>query len=303
MKMKRAIVFIIILVLTVPIFTTGFMAVNGMSVSDNEIENNLRIAEELSDLSGMSKDEILDLKSVLGSWEVVVDHIERNQDIARVQDSIETDQKLPVANDEIMAELIEKGYDKKTIENAIFEVERLQSLLEEYARLSGSQNSEEPGVDDTAEKISVLSERFNKKTAVEFLLVLSKEDYKSSESIDMYLAFLEGEVDLSRILQDGADVRALLEKYGDLVPVALTMLDIEYAVIDALIESQSKGNEQKDDFDVTGDQEESFAVSDYALPDNSVEDPFGEKLNIEPISPQEKVENEIKTLNPNLNND
>lgn len=311
-KQKR----IISVILTVTLLSAAAATVTGVgaltvkSLNDavtrehqaNEADRNM--AQNISDVTGVSTATLLKMKTDNNSWNDVLQEIQ-DRGVANTQDM--TDEELAAFTATQDAE------DVKTVTALAQRV--IFNLREITAKQSAQEIQKqavvaEPGKTEPEDEhdFETLATRFQKNRSVYLTLALCKQFGSFEQTMDEYLYSLQIEVDFTLCLQDADEYEKQVAKKGAelLRSDAITVSLIEQTMLELLNtkeeESQEKGKEpaeaQKPNVEPNGDD----IVPKADKPDYEVEKPSVPMVNPQPEIPSAGVDiyNEIDQINKSV---
>lgn len=262
-----------------------------------------RITAELSNMSGVSKNKILQMKHFGKSWNEIITVLPDNKRTSKN----ESDDRL-LANgsldEDFINQLSDEGYAKDDILQAKLQAERVLFQLQEIAQsvqVQSTQTVIKP--DDNNEEdltaYSKLAEKFDEKKAISLMLSL-KKDFGGIESVlNEYLLALQIDLDLETYLHDKKKYEQdKQEKGAFLLQDSIITIDrIENKMLEII---QSENSTRHDDPSAT-------QVTDADLSDNQVDSslpdiPDPKPNDVVPKNPTDSVIKEIQALDPNNTN-
>ncbi len=274
--------------------------VNNVSAGESE---DTRIATELSNMTGLTVEEILDMKTSGVSWNQVIEELEslNGADSSRGREERITLLSASGLDEADMKRLQEEGFEENEILEAKMLAERVYSQLKDIADSESTVNIK-PEVDintdhdqDDLEDYKQLLELFHVGDAVELMLQLEQEFGSFEAVLEEYILTLQIEVDLFMYLRDKVSYELEKEeKRLQHVEPLVKLLDIENKMLEKI---QAENAVDRDEpivgqFDSIGQAEE---VGNHPLPD--VPSPTAEEL--KPTNPTDAIMKEIEILNPN----
>lgn len=301
----------VILSTSIPLTIWGFGDKSTMTM-DNASKEDKRIASEISNETGVSIEEVFQLKSYGRSWNEVLSILKNRSKLGENSEKSDRDDLLLNAglDEDFVEQLKKEGFSEQDITEVKLLEERVAFQLQEIT--AGSQTNqvkiETPKVDssnnitesDDISEYEELSKKIDIKNAVYFMLKL-KADFGSYEKVfDEYLYALQADLDLNAYIKDKKayskskdEKRLLLDDQK-----VITLEKIEEKSIEKIQkenkESESEVLLQKNDKTANTAASGSMAQNKSPLPD--VPKPTNE--DVKPKNPTDEIMNEIKAINP-----
>ncbi|MFC4305230.1 hypothetical protein [Cohnella boryungensis] len=285
----------------------GFNTKSGANItaSAENADDENRIAVELSNLSGVSKEDILQWRSTGKSWNDIIALLSKRDDDLNGTAKAERSQLLADSglDEDFIQKLTDAGYTQAEITDAKLLAERIVFQLQEIVR-SVDNRPKQPIADlkdenqdskDLTAYIQI-SDQFDLKTAVYAMTVL-KKDFGSIDSVmNEYLFALQIGLDFEgffkdkeKYLQDKAD------KSIGINPDSVISID---KIENRMLEAIQQGNALSQDDFTTSHDAAAFPVESQMnnpLPDV----PNPNAINVKPENPTDAVMKEIQSIDPN----
>jgi hypothetical protein len=302
-KFKKPIAILLVAALLVPMFLYS-MDNLGTSVIAQDQGEDERIAAEVSNMTGVSTKEILELRKNSKSWQEVLEKLkgyEKNQN--------ENGRELrsqSLANsglEEDFSERLTKEFTNEEIMEARLIVERLIFQLQEITEKeqtkvlspSAAVSESNHGEIDISSYEKLL-EQLHLETAIYLSLKLA-EDFGSIEAVlDEYLFALQMDLQFETYLNDKTQYMKNREEksLGITQDKVITLAKIE----EKMIEQIQSNNSVNQSFSIeegtvpVGNEKQSFT-------ENNVESPIPEVRDVKPQNPADQIIEEIKAIDPN----
>lgn len=281
--------------------TPGIEAKTQMEPNSDDI----RIASDISNTTGVDVEEILKLKALGKTWNEILDILKNKDKNRNKEDKIQRNNALVKSGigEDYVDKLKEEGYLEEEIMETKLLVERTIFQLNEIAKTDVSSTklpNEEAKAnkdEDTSNYIKTL-EKIELKPAVYWILKL-KNDFNSIErAFDEYLYALQLDVSLEEYFIDQKEYQKQIDEkrismgYENII----TLAKIE----EKMLEKLQNNNMQNRDFigrENNIEIEAPEAENESSLPEvpkPSIED-------VKPVSPNEEIMKEIEIINPNNN--
>ncbi|QMV42434.1 hypothetical protein [Cohnella cholangitidis] len=278
---------------------------SNITASAENADDENRIAVELSNLSGASKDDILQWRSTGKSWNDIITLLSKRDDGLNGTTKAERSQLLADSglDKEFIKNLTDAGYAQAEITDAKLLAERILFQLQEIVR-SVDNRPEQPVVDlkdenQDSKDLSVyikISDQFDLKTAVYAMVVLKKEFGSIDNVMNEYLFALqiglnfEGYfTDKEKYYQDKED------KNIGINPDSIITID---KIENRMLETIQQGNAlSQNDFTTSEDR---AALPDESQVNNPLPDvPNPNAKDVNPENPTDAVMKEIQSIDPN----
>lgn len=293
-KNKKFIVILVIIALLIPIgITSGIGFTSG---------DDMRIASEISNMTGVEIERILELRSIGRTWDDILKKLQSNKDNQNQKSDRNNTILQTSVGEEYIDELKKEGYTENEIMEAKMFVERVIFQLNELTQDSEVANMmPQAGIiennDFENEDISSyidLQNQIDLKTAV-YLMLKLKDEFGSIEKVlDEYLYAIQVGLNLEDYLVDK-------EKYLEQKEQKNKELNVEEIITLNIIEErllEKIQNQNEDNYnDTETNIEQDFCdieteVQSPEIPNPSIED-------IKPENPVNEIMEEIQIINPN----
>ncbi|QJD85850.1 hypothetical protein [Cohnella herbarum] len=274
------------------------------TASAENADDEKRIAAELSNLSGESKEDILQWRSTGKSWNDIISLLSK-QDGLNGTSKAERSQLLAGSglDEEFIKNLTDAGYTQADITDAKLLAERVLFQLQEIVR-SVDNRPKQPIADlkdENQESKDLttyfkITDQFDIKTAVYAMTVL-KKDFGSIENVmneylfalQIGLNFEEYSTDKEKYVEDKED-----KSIGINPDSIITIEKIENRMLETIQQGNVLGQE---DFTTSYDN---AALSDESQINNPLPDvPNPNAINVIPENPTDAVMREIQSIDPN----
>ncbi len=297
------------LIVQVFMFSIQGMGSGGFSGVQKLIEQDAddqRIAAELSNMTGISTEDIMALKRKGMTWNEVIEYLktqkpETNQD--------ERNLRLAEAglDKDYIQNLKDEGYSDQKIMEAKLLVERTRFQLNQIID-SGRNQVSVPSVevedlltnkeDDDLTAYIKVAEKFDVEKAI-YLILRLEQDFGSMESVlDEYLFSLQAELDLELYVQDKEKYQEIKKEKTLIITEQdiITLTRIENKMLEVINKENQKMSTELDDkiedSILTVEENDNQPLPD--IPTINVED-------VKPKNPAEELMEEIQVIDPNQN--
>lgn len=284
------------IVLTVEVLLFSLSAVGGDSrVVAND---NHKIAAELSNMTGISTDQILKMKSTGKTWNEIIETLK--QDSSLDLQSGKEDRSLLLMNmgldDQAVERFMAEGYAEQEITEAKLLAERVVFQLRELVQSTESiVNMDREDLE--RDTFRTVAEQFNMEAAVHFMLRLKVEFGGYESVLNEYLSTLQLGLNLENYLVDkeqylnDKEIKRM-EHIGERM---VSLSEIERALLEQ-IQSQNSANSEA--MTNPGSLEQDASVdTEIEIPLPEVPTPSA--LDVKPKNPAQSILDEIKRINPN----
>lgn len=288
---------------TVAITTGG--TVNKDRVTANQLQNNdLRIADEISNMTGIKAADIIKLKKEGKTWNEILELIksdpgDKKQDDASIRNKILIESGLGI---EEVEKLKSEGFTDDEIMEAKSLVERVIFQLGEITQDNRAiQDTAVPGIivgqADTAKadtkEYEELSAHIDLNKAITALLRIKKQFDSIYDAMDEYLCALQLELNIEDLVTDKNKYEKIKQDkmLAKGVQDLITMSKIE----DTLLTKMQDGNKEMTSID-TAVPSISSGVTPSEIENNPVPLPETELKDIKPKNPTEEIMNEINGI-------
>lgn len=302
----------IALVAQVFLFSIQGMGSNGFADVQKLIDENAddrRIATEISNMTGVTTDEILNLKQKGKTWNEVIEALE-NQDSSKYKkNQTERSERLTESGlgKEYIIELKQDGFTEEEIMEAKLLIERVIYQLNEIGESDEFETvnpvMEIQGSEKIKEDLSTyrkIVENFQEKEAI-YLLLKLKDDFGSKEEVlNEYLFSLQVDIDLELYLQDKEQY--LKEKEDKSIAFIrediITLAKIESKMLENI--QQENAMNRKEDV-MEGDTIQGVELQDYEVDSPLPDIPQPNVKDIKPKNPAEEMLQEIESIDTKNN--
>lgn len=288
---------VVMIISIISVSTGGFGLLNAKA--EQTTADDIKIAEDISNLTGIDVNVILDIRKKGLSWNEVLEEVERTSSKAG-NNRADRNNMLLTQNlgEDLVSQLKKEGFSEEEIIEARLLIERVQFQLNEIvnegkhpASVIADMTGDDFGIyEELAEKIDI--------TACLPLMLRLKNEFGTFEKVmDEYLACLQLDMDLSLYIEDKTEY--LKEKsVGSAGKTLITVRRIEEKLLLCL----QKENVENKDFE----QKPGSTPADNNFLNN--ESPFvtpfvpePEIKNVIPENPADALMNEIRRINPVIN--
>ncbi|WP_248930457.1 hypothetical protein [Paenibacillus hamazuiensis] len=265
-----------------------------------------KIAADISNLTGVTVQEIMKLKQSGKSWNEVLEVLKNRPAIGQT-DKESRDKLLSQSGigEDDLDSLLAQGYSNQEIKEARFIAERLQFQLKEIVEQSPLKQVEIPSAesmlnlknDAKKEAYEKIAEGFSLKTAVTLMLKLKKDLGSFEAVLDEYLLALQIGLELEDYLKDKAQYAKQKEEksMGIMRNALITLSVLEQDLLDKIKTENMSVKEAFPDTRKTTDSVLQAKEANMPLPDV----PLPKVTDVKPKNPTEEIRNEIRSLDPN----
>lgn len=306
-KKYKIIAIVVGCVLISQIFMVSFGPIGWMgSTSSGEMadQDNQRIASEISNMTGISSDTILQLKAKGQSWNEIMEALKDGDDTVLQTEKNKRSLLLLETGlgEEAVNRLIDEGFDPEDISEAKRVAERVLFQMKELVQSSASFAPEAPSVnvlehkeEDQLASYQSVAQQFELETAVQLMLSLQAEFGSFEAVLEEYLAALQLGLDLTEYLQDKEQYlqdkhQKSMERIGETI---ISLDKLEQMLLEKI---QQENAIEMDELEVQKPSSElDLSNEQFQLPDM----PSPAVKDIRPPNPTEQMMQEIQTINPN----
>jgi hypothetical protein len=274
------------------------------SFATSDRNENQRMAADISNMTGVSSDRIMQMLDNGMSWNEIMETLKNNK--ADVQ-SGKDNRNLLLLNtgldEQAVKRFVEEGYSDQEITDAKLLAERVAFQLQELvqpARLDipnpAADVFEKPN-DEKLESFQFVAQQFDLESAVRFMLELSDEFGSMEAVLDEYLSALQIGLNLEdyvkekeQYLQDKESKR--IEIIGT---TEVSLAEIERALLEKLHNDNANNLDELHTVQPTDQQQLGNTEQENLLPDV----PMPKTDDVKPDNPTDKIMDEIKVINPN----
>ncbi|MTI48640.1 MAG: hypothetical protein FH761_12415 [Firmicutes bacterium] len=294
---KRFIISLLVITLLIPLVITGLSA-GGFNGDD------LRIATEISNLTGVDINRVLELKSIRGSWNQVLDMLRSEKSRQKSKDKRSNGILQSSVSDKFVKKLIDEGNTeadvmdaKMLVEKVIYQLNEITNSAAETVSVSNAVIGEDGENNDIAQYVN-LKNKIDMETAISVILKLQDKYDTIETALNEYLYSLQLDINLEDYINNQEKYEEEKEKKRMEINLTqiITLSEIESEV---LAKIQRENEEQlslgKSSLEAEGEPlENNLYNENLDVPNVSVED-------VKPLNPTEELMNEIRVINPNEN--
>jgi len=277
---------------------------SNIAASAENAEDEKRIAVELSNLSGASKEDILQWRSAGKSWNDIIALLSKRDGDSNGTAKAERSKLLADSglDKDFIKKLTDAGYTQSEITDAKLLAERVLFQLQEIVRSVGNRpkqpiaelKDENQGSEDLTAYIKI-SDQFDLKTAVYAMTVLKKDFGSINNVLNEYLLALQIDLNIEEYFTDKEKYLQDKEDKGIGVnPDSIITID---KIENRMLEAIQQGNSSTDD-DFTTSNDVAFPVEsqmNHPLPDV----PNPNAITVIPENPTDAIMKEIQSIDPN----
>lgn len=303
-KYKKLLIVLVIIALLLPTFTitNGLISTNDVTAAKDMSIEDKRIAEDISNMTGVKIDEIVEQKNQGATWNEVLDKLKKvdytNQN---ERDARNTVLATTGVDSELVKRLKSEGFKDDEINEAKMLIDRVTLQLSEIITSQDGNDQQLRSVStdidtQTEEDITQyaeLSDKIDTNTALYLILKLSKDFITKENVLDEYLLSLQIGVNFEDYIVDKKTYET--EKNEKMISADLqkiiTIAKIEETLL-KLIQQRSVKDKNNDDLESGSENE-----SDISNPDIiSQELPIPYVGEARPQSPTEDVMKEVNEI-------
>lgn len=312
-KPYKVIAIIVILAVIAESFMFSGWGIGSLGRTDAkvaEVNDDRKIAADISNMTGVEMERILKIKETGKSWNEVLELLKAKDDgqnreakAKRTLNLLETG-----LGEEAITRFLSQGYAEKEILNAKLMAERIALQIKQ---LVDEPNSKAPEIPSASQKVSSNNEQeaflvelrsvagqFDLEEAVHFMLSLKTEFGSYEAVLDEYLLTLQLGLNLEDYIQNKAKYlkdkeQKDIEKVGRSV---ITLSEIERILLDKI---RRENESQKETTSINPNnplQAKTEDVTKNPLP----EVPMPKIKDVKPVSPTEAIKEELKSIDPNV---
>ncbi|WP_339244330.1 hypothetical protein NST58_23315 [Paenibacillus sp. FSL R10-2796] len=276
------------------------------AAAETEVQQDKQIAADLSNLTGVTVNRILQLKNTGSSWNEVSETLKKETLVSSDGDK---SSRIALLNEtglgeEVLQQLRQEGFQDDEIMEAKLLVERVMQQLNEV-KDSKSSTIEVPSAEITLNQSNEtelqtayekISEQFNESQAVELILKLQQEFGSMESVLDEYMLSLQVGLHLEdyitdkKLYQENKEQKVAGLKDSQIV----TAEKLEKVLLEKLQQANERNSEIREVKSPTAavlpEKEDITALPDINPP--TVE-------NLMPQNPGEAIKQEIESINPN----
>ncbi|WP_334078047.1 hypothetical protein [Paenibacillus sanfengchensis] len=314
-KRKRRIVVSIlipVLIATSFVYPIANRGTENASGNDHSIgDSDIRIAADISNMTGVEAEEIIRLKETGISWNEVLERVQGKAGTSKKSRKTRNSVLTAANMEDTVAKLKDSGYSDRQIQTARLFAERVEFQFREIARDEKSTGSFSMPVKEPAdpfkkedlrlEALQNVAGKYDAVSAVYYLLVLEQVFHDQTVIMDEYLLSLQLELDLKEYIDDpDAYLKSKQEKLAGLTPdLLVTAGFLEESLLSRMnrhsLESSGKEDSAIPQPSGTGTPLPGDSIvsrpADFALP---------EAPHVQPVNPGDQIKEELDSLNPNL---
>ncbi len=262
-----------------------------------------RIATELSNMTGITKEEILRLKYTGRSWNEVMEALKNtnniNMEMAKNHNRLLAETGI---GDEFIKELENLGYTVEEILEAKMLVERLHYQLQEILKIDNQVNpnsliniATHPNETENLEVFEKISNSVSSRTLLYLILALEDELGSKEAVLDEYLLSIQLDLNLEDYVANKEQYIKLKQEKNIVSSTELVTLSIlEGKMLEKLQQQNSLNRVESLIIGGKGIESNETSVTN-PLP----EIPLPNVNNIKPNNPLEEIQKELNSLNPN----
>ncbi len=312
-KILALILALVLISTSIPLTILGMENMKANNITyENASSEDKRIASEISNETGLSIEEVFELKSYGRSWNDVLTVLRNKSTLGENSKKNDRDDLLlnTGLDDEFIQKLKKDGFSEDDITEVKLIEERVMFQLEEItskAQINPTESLNPLSENDKSSDIDLadyqeLYEKIDIKNAIYFMLKL-KDDFGGNEKVfDEYLFSLQVDMDLNDFIKDKEAYKKMKDekkiKLGD--QKVITLEKIEAKSIERA-KTESKENNLSSDQNQTIDKTQNPVTAKETSPLPDVPKP--DSVDVKPKNPTDEIMNEIKEINPieNLN--
>jgi hypothetical protein len=296
------------LVLALAIQTVVFAFGNGKDrpadiAADTAESEDMGIAADISNLTGATTGEVMQLKQSGLDWNEVLDRLKAGNGGSAEQRETRSGLLAESGMEDIVAKLRASGFGDGQIQEAKMLAERVGFQLEEIASGTGAAQPAVPvpgesDKDAALDTIRQVAERYEPGSALYYMLELQEELGSQEAVLNEYLLALQIGIDLEDYVRDReAYEQAKEEKLALLKPSdRVTVSSVEEAMLERYRQSPDWTGDTASEPGAMGAAKPDGTKADSPLPDA----PVPEVRDVHPVNPGEQLRQELEALNPNL---
>ncbi|WP_168121764.1 hypothetical protein [Paenibacillus sp. HB172176] len=278
----------------------------GSEGSDDET-----IASDISNLTGVKADQVLELKQTGMSWTEVLEQLKTAEGGTTADRSNRSETLTGAGMQETVEALRAVGYSDEDILEARLLSERVEFQLESIAGDTGiEQTSALPNIEQETSKLERaaldVAQVYDASEAVRFMLQLEEKLGGREAVLDEYLLSLQLGIDLTLYAADSDSYeQQKTEQSAGLLPTEkITAARLEELMLSRINPIIASEDEEDALAAIQAESEVSAAAAmtpdNDAITDKQMSAPVPEVLNVKPVNPADSLRQEIDALNPNL---
>jgi hypothetical protein len=270
------------------------------SVAGAKANDDQRIASDLSNMTGVAADQILNMRTSGDSWNTIIDTLKVDTD-GELQPGRENRSLLLMhtgLEEEAVQRLLSEGYTEQKITDVKLLAERVQSQLHELVQSNASLIDDPFNDDPGQDAFRRVAESFNVETAVQYMLKL-KDDFGGMELVlDEYLCALQLGMHLEAYAADQEQYTRdkELKRLEHIDEPIVTQAEIERVLLEHIQRDNSAKREKLSVIEIPSKSQHALSGEpDSPLPDI----PSPSARDIKPDNPAQAILNELERINPN----
>ncbi|HZG76387.1 MAG TPA: hypothetical protein VEZ72_11080 [Paenibacillus sp.] len=261
-------------------------------------EDDRSVAADVSNLTGATIEDVLELKRMGLSWNEVLEALENDPGAASNRGA--RDERLAEAglSPETVDSLTGMGFTAEQIAEAKLLADRVSDQLRELAT-APAESSADPFEAAAPTVYEDLAEWYRAEAAVRFMLLLAERLGSYELALEEYVLALQLELDLETMVEDEAayEEAKALAMAGKRPDELVRLQDIELAVL-ALV--QKRGQPTDDTAFPTAEALKERALPEAGTPPSPLPDaPTPSVEDVRPANPTQAILDELEALNPN----
>jgi hypothetical protein len=298
-KQYRFIAIFLGIVLTAEIFLISMGAIGrDVSVNGAVADGNQEIAADISNMTGVTTEQIMKLKMSGMTWNEIIETLKSNNDADLQTGKVNRGQLLMNTglSGQTVERLVAEGFSEQEITDAKLLAERVVFQLRELVQSADSMINES-FKDQPLDTFKTVAEQFDLEAAVHFMLAL-KDEFGGYESVlDEYLSSLQLELSLETYLDDKEQYLhdKEIKRMEHIDEPTISLSEIERALLAKL---QSENNSKREELSIvqpSEPQNTEYTDAETLLPDV----PSPSAQDVKPRNPTQSVLEEINQINPN----
>lgn len=275
------------------------------SIIELEDRTDESIVADISNLTGISSAEIIQIKQTGLSWQEVLEKLKSvNRDTTanrELRDKLLTEGGI----EEIAETLRAQGYDNEQITESKLLAERvayqLSSIVSDQAASAPHIPQAGQTIDSANQAIEHVAGQFDVMRAIQYTVVLEQELGSLEAAFNEYLLSLQLGIDIELLLtnSDVYDQQRTERIAGMLLAEYVTIARIEEAML-VKVNAAAAGGGESDNPVIPGNQDSS-RNAETSSPSNAANPlPLPEVPDVKPVNPAERLKQELDALNPNI---
>lgn len=290
-----AMILSVVMMISIISVSTGGFGILNAKARQTEADD-MKTAEDISNLTGVDVNTILDIKKKGLSWNEVLKELE-SVNGKNENGRFDRDKTLLVQNleEDLVNQLISEGYSGEEIIEARLLVERVQFQLNEILNKEKYSASVMPDTaEDDLSKYEDLAERIDIKQCLPFMLRLRSEIGTFEMVMDEYLTCLQLDIDYSMYFEDKAEyLKNKSVKIAGKTIITVQRLEEKFLLVLQKENTEIKAYDEKLD-SISANNNFSKNETSFIVP--SV--PVPEVQSVIPENPADNLMREIKEKDP-----